>query len=579
MLSKLCLLGFVIGYWGCVFINFDVAINNSMASLWIHVPTMVAANEAFNITVEAWDKYERLAGEYRGQVAFTIESYNTSTLLPLSGTSWTVASNATSFTSNFNGAGVVPAYMVSGADNGRKQFLASIATPGLHYVNCHDMDKHVMFRSNPILVMPASASFNRSYWGDIHFHSGISDGSGTPSELYGYARDVALVDFAALTDHAEMFPRLGGSDLFNTFQSYIETTNSFNQDGKFATLVAMEWTPLLSQARSYMCSEHINVYFRGDIMPFFSTFDETTPDDLFTYLASARAGNFLAWTHHVTRSDYPADWGFYNATINTMAEIYSCHGSGEFQGSDNLYKMVNGIDQDHPGYCINDALRMGRKIGIMASSDCHDGHPGHDLLQTNARVLNQYPYSFSGYRYGVVQPGGLTCIIAANLTRTSVFDALQHRAAYATTWVNRHVMEFRINDVPVGTNDSTVVVPDVTSMRAIDIFLACDGISRDANKVITITNVTIFKNSVPWRSIAPGNVTLRWHATDTAKITGTSYDDCVKKADGHWYVSEHSINPVDPATLNTHGNDYYYVRMTDSNGGAGWIGPIWVQVQ
>ncbi len=32
-------------------------------------------------------------------------------------------------------------------------------------------------------------------WGDFHSHSVVSDGTGSPYELYRYARDVAGLDF------------------------------------------------------------------------------------------------------------------------------------------------------------------------------------------------------------------------------------------------------------------------------------------------------------------------------------------------------------------------------------------------
>nr|MDO8114315.1 hypothetical protein [Candidatus Sigynarchaeota archaeon] len=576
--AKLSLLGFVAIFWTAFFTDIGVMVNNEPVSLWVHAPTVIARDEPFNVTVESWDCYERLAGGYKGQVSFSIESYNSSTLSTMPLASWTIAGNLTRFTSNFQGAGVVPAYMVSGADNGRRSFQTTISTPGLHYIIVTDVEKNETYRSNPILVVPENASVPRVYWGDIHFHSILSDGSGNPEELYAYARDVALIDFAALTDHAEMFPRFGEYDLFDVFKNYIATTNNYNRDGVFATLVALEWTPLIQQVRANLCWQHMNVYFRGDDMPFFSTFDHLTPDAVYSYLQQQGAGPFIAWTHHVTRGDYPSDFGFYNENINTMVEIYSCHGSGEFQDGLNLYPMVHGISASNPGYSVNDALKMGRKVGIMSSSDGHDGHPGHDLLHTNARALNQYPYTYSAYRYGVTLPGGLTGLLAPNLTRASTFDALQSRSAYATTWVNRHYLEFKVNNITVGVNDSTVQVPSITTARTVELFVAADGVSIEPDMTTTIANVTIFKNSVPWRSITPNNATMRWNIIDTAPVTGTSYEHCIQKADGRWYINQRSKVPVDPASLNTNGVDYYYARVVDSLGGAAWIGPIWVEV-
>ena len=41
----------------------------------------------------------------------------------------------------------------------------------------------------------------RLLFGDLHGHSNLSDGTGTPEDYFRYARDVAALDVAALTDH------------------------------------------------------------------------------------------------------------------------------------------------------------------------------------------------------------------------------------------------------------------------------------------------------------------------------------------------------------------------------------------
>ena len=51
---------------------------------------------------------------------------------------------------------------------------------------------------NPIVIRRAR---RRLVWGDLHGHSGVSDGTGTPEDYYAYARDVARLDVAVLTDH------------------------------------------------------------------------------------------------------------------------------------------------------------------------------------------------------------------------------------------------------------------------------------------------------------------------------------------------------------------------------------------
>ncbi|TFG05645.1 MAG: DUF3604 domain-containing protein [Promethearchaeota archaeon] len=577
--AKLILIVFVAMFWLGFYVKWDVLTDNRYHNLWVHGPSIVEADEVFAITVEVWDKFERLVGAYKGEVQIELESYqlNTTGYYLLGGVNWSIESSDLKFTSNHQWGAIYPAYLVAGANNGKKSFNVSISTPGVHYFRVTDVESGDSFRSNPIMVKPKGSTFTRLYWGDIHAHSYYSDGSGHPTEVYHFARDVALLDFAALTDHAETFPQMSTMALFDKFEDYIRITNSFNQEGKFVTIVALEWTPLLGGARSYLAAQHTNFYFRGDSMPFFSTFTHFTPDEIYSYLSRNTDGEFMAWTHHVLRSDYGADFGFYNESINRMIEIYSEHGSGETTNlSQNPYPTIHSFSEEDYGYSVQDMLRMGYKCGLMASSDSHDGRMGHNIVHTKARgAVHVHPLSIAGYNLGAY-PGGLTGVFADVLNRTQIYDAIYSRSAYATTWVNRHFMNFTINGVMIGQQDSTVQVPTVNTTRILEITIITDGISLAPGVRTNISKIEIFKNSELWKTEIINDIIYHQIIQDNATITGTSYDHCIQKADGNWYIHEASIQPVDPATLNTNGADYYYVRMTDTNGRLGWIGPIWV---
>ncbi len=574
-IGKIILISSILSSWIVLFIDFNVMYNNNKTSMWIHCPSMVVENEDFEITVEAWDRYERLAGGYNGKVSFGIESYNYTSLEEIKAVS--DLPNDYEFTSNFIWKGLVPAYNIGDDDNGKRTFIIKISTPGIHYIKLKEKNTLEKYRSNPIIVKPENIYFKNLFWGDLHGHTSYSDGSGTPEEAYEFARDVALLDFAALTDHSEMFPRLGDVDLLDRFQNYIDITNEFNDDGEFATIVAMEWTPWISGRGTSFPTQHINIYFENDDMPFYSSLTHSDPEEIYKAIEKESDDQFLSWTHHSIRSTMPSDFGFYDEDINTMAEIYSCHGSCECAGKDNLYTQAQELDGD--GYSIRDALKMGRKFGLMASGDSHDGRLGHSISHTNAQALNQQPYTAAGYRYGTPYPNGLTGIYSDTLDRNSIFKALQKRSAYATTWINRHYIEFSINGLTVGVNDSTLQVPKLDFTREITILLCADGISLKPNKITKIEEVEIFKNSELWKIYENLDESLvKITENDTSLITGTEYEECIKREDDKWYIHERSIKPVDPDDLDTNGVDYYYVRMQDSEGGAAWIGPIWVEV-
>ena len=101
-----------------------------------------------------------------------------------------------------------------------------------------------MKKSNLILVLlalvilTANAAGYNVYYGQLHSHTKISDGTGTPEEAYGYARDVAGLDFFSIADH-DYWP----NDMTDRDWATIKgAANSFNEDGVYTTFWGFEWT-------------------------------------------------------------------------------------------------------------------------------------------------------------------------------------------------------------------------------------------------------------------------------------------------------------------------------------------------
>lgn len=570
---KVAVLSIPLVLWFGNFIDVGVMVDNRAATLWVHAPTTGRPGETLAFTVEAWDGYERLAGGYRGTVRFFIEAYQLESGNPLELPA-SFNPGAYTFTSNFRGAGVVPAYKVSGADNGKAHFQVTIPDPGIYYLRVTEEATGSTFRSNPIVV---NTTHEREIaWGDIHGHTLYSDGSGLPGEAYAFARDVALLDFAALTDHLEHVPRVGDLDLVNQFQRYVAITNQYDTPGQFVTLVAVEWTPKYI-VHGTVTSGHINAYFKGASAPYFSTFSHRSPEEIYAFLETHAGSEYVAWSHHTLRSGMITDLAYYHPGVNTLVEVYSAHGSSETATADALYPIVDEVPVN--GSSVRDALRMGRRFGLEASSDTHDGRLGHSISHTPAVALNQYPYSLSGYRVANAHPGGLTGAYVSNLTREAVFEALQARATCASTWVTRPYLRLTVNGVMVGEANSTARVPTATTPRVVEVQACVDGVSIAPNQVVTVDRVEIFKNSEPWQVIWGNNQSIVGASVvDASPVTGTAYEACVQRADGHWYVNEYSDRPVVPETLTTAGADYYYARVRDTNNQTAWMGPIWVEV-
>jgi len=280
------------------------------------------------------------------------------------------------------------------------------------------------------------------------------------------------------------------------------------------------------------------------------------------------------------------DWSYFDPEIVRLVEMYSVHGSSEMMESQgNPYPLRGGLygnnesaEINKTGYYVQDALSMGLKVGFMASGDSHDGHIGHSISHTSANHLLQRPISWGAlphfYRTLQHYPNGMTAVFASSLTRESVYDALWDRNCYAVKGVSRPYIDFRINGQSVGMNESTVIVATLTSSRNVSVVIGVGG-GSSANR---IQRVDIFKNNQLWKSVSPMSLTYQNVWEDTSALTGMSYDLSAgeTRGDGKYYINEEADVSSDPSALNTSGQDVYYLRMLESEGGAAWVGPFWV---
>ena len=260
------------------------------------------------------------------------------------------------------------------------------------------------------------------YFGDIHTHSGQSDdqfgtcGTGTVDENYRYARDVSNLDFYALTEHDWQT----GPAHWETLMHKVE---AYNAPDRFATIPAFEWTSLVYG--------HRNVYYADAAQPYFLAWQEAmaggsrqpmapgvdSPADLWRKLDAL---NTFAITipHHPSASSHPLTWEYFNPTYDRLVELYSSWGSSEF-----FENRAKGFGADrYPHLFVRPALDAGLRFGFCASSDGHDGNPG------NAQSPDYKHHHLYHYR-----GSGLTAVLAPDLSRRSVLDALHDRRCYATT--------------------------------------------------------------------------------------------------------------------------------------------------
>lgn len=283
------------------------------------------------------------------------------------------------------------------ADRGRKTIVGRAESPGIHRLRFRAATERgpLAAESNPLVVREG---VRHVLWADLHGHSHFSDGTGTPSDYYDYARSVAALDVAALTDHdhwglrfLDAHPEMWGQIREAAMQAY--------EPGRFVTLLGYEWTNWLQGHR------HV-LYFRDEgevISSLDPSFD--TPDELWAALEGKPA---LTFAHHSAGGPVSVNWTYAPPPeIEPVTEIVSIHGSSE--APDSPQPIYNPV----AGNTVRDALKLGYRFGFIGSGDSHDGHPGLAWVAAGGG-------------------SGLAALYAEERTREAVLAALRARATYAT---------------------------------------------------------------------------------------------------------------------------------------------------
>jgi len=297
--------------------------------------------------------------------------------------------------------------------------------------------------SNPIVT---SASDQRIYWSDLHGHSALSDGTGTPEDYFRYARDIAALDIAALTDHDHwgVLPLDENPDLQREIESQVR---AFHQPGSFVTLAGYEWT-------SWIWGHRHVLYFE-DADGLYSSIDERydTPTKLWHVLRGRPA---ITVSHHSAGGPIATDWSIPpDPELEPVTEVVSVHGVSEAPDSPSV------IYSPQPGNFVRDALERGYRFGFVGSGDSHDGHPGLAHLASA----------------GV---GGVAAIFANELNRSAVLDAIRRRRVYATSGPRIYLR------VALGTHPMGSAVPSAALSGEEPVALYVKAIGTDTIRWIDI---------------------------------------------------------------------------------------------
>ncbi len=327
----------------------------------------------------------------------------------------------------------------------------TVREPGDLVITVRDATGSVVCTSNPLRLVAVLELL--PFWADLHGQSEETIGTNSARELIEFARDRAFLD--AMSHQ--------GNDFQITTPFWEELnrlTREYNRDGAFIVFPGYEWSGntglggdrnvlFRDEGRQIHRSHHALVEDLSDVGT-----DANSAADLFTAL---RDENCVVFAHIGGR--YADIKQAHDGRIERSIEIHSDWGTFE--------------------WLLEDAFDQGYRVGILANSDGHKGR--HGASHPGASLFGAY--------------GGLSCLLARELTRDGLFEALRRRHHYATTGCRAHldtrvrferpaelfgddpamggqvvdqVSEARMGDILRSTDDSVTFEIDVATQAPIE---------------------------------------------------------------------------------------------------------------
>lgn len=246
------------------------------------------------------------------------------------------------------------------------------------------------------------------YYGQLHSHTTLSDGQGTVTEAYEWARDKGKADFFAVTDHSNWFDNDTNWTLSTKWKQLKDTAASFNQDGSFVALSGYEMT----WSGSTGGWGHINTFNTE----WFKSRTDRTMDLKNYYTEIAKDTASISQLNHPgkTFGDF-ADFGYYTEAADNVVKLVEVgNGEGPVRGS--------GYFPSYEYYTR--ALDKGWHV---APSNNQDNHKANWVTANEAR----------------------TVMVAETLTKDSILDAMRQLHVYSSEDKNLEIM-YTVNGQVMG---------------------------------------------------------------------------------------------------------------------------------
>jgi hypothetical protein len=393
---------------------------------------------------------------------------------------------------------------------------------GVYRLRVRDLRTGKETITNPT-ICSGGAPRLKPFWGVIHGHTEMSDGTGKLEYYFRQMRDEAGLDFGAPGDHDHLYETPDAM-----WKRTSETVARWNEPGRFVTFLGYEWAKWRKNGDGDR-----NVYYLEDHRPMYRSDDDCfpTPQDLFRALRDEKA---LVIPHHTGHAGNWCDWKDHDPEHERLVEIYQMRGSYENSREDGNPVPESAATPPVPEGFVSRALTLGWRVGFTAGGDDHWGHSGTDFPMTQ--------------RGGASYKAGLMCVWAHQLSREAIWEALWNRRVVATTGA-RILLDYHLNGHPMGSQLDAATDKDLRKRRAINI---------KTHGTVTIERIDIIRNNQVVHSVSAGGADCE-----------VSWEDSS--------VLDEVLLP--PAKFSANPFCFYYVRVLQRDGEVAWASPTWISTE
>src|SRR6185437_3346756 len=277
-----------------------------------------------------------------------------------------------------------------------------------------------LFLITNIVIQAQSYNY---YYGNIHAHTGYSDGNkdsatslmSTPLQDFNYAKQSNHIDFYGISEHNHLQAGLKSP---GDYHQGIIDANTVNVDGQFVAIYGMEWGVISNGG-------HVIIYGIDSLIGWDTNdYDIYNAEYDYTSLwkkVIARPGAF-AYLAHPQTTDYDSIFLKPLSIDADSAIVGMCARSGPAFSTADTY-----TDVSSSSYIARykQALALGYHVGLGLDHDTHNSVFGR---QTAGRLV----------------------VLASSLTRANVLDAIRSMRMYSSDDWNAKV-DFTISSQPMGS--------------------------------------------------------------------------------------------------------------------------------